>query len=73
MPFLETSAKGAVNVEKAFVSMARQIMARTAQGSGLGAGGAFAGKRGSATLVRGGLQPRRLPYKGGTKCGGCSA
>ena len=72
MPFLETSAKGAVNVEKAFVSMARQIMARTAHAGGLGAG-AFAGKRGSATLVRGGLQPRRQPNKGGMKCGGCSS
>ena len=72
VPFLETSAKVATNVEKAFVAMARQILTRvTATKGGGGFGVPPGGKRGSATLVRGGLQQRR-PGKG-IKCGGCSA
>jgi Ras-related protein Rab-1A len=38
IPFLETSAKNATNVEQAFLTMSKQIKDRTGSSSGMAAG-----------------------------------
>ena len=63
IPFLETSAKNATNVEQAFMRMAEEI--KKAQGTDTSSGGG-----GGSTNVRitGATQPIREPKKDGCGC-----
>ncbi|KAE8210160.1 hypothetical protein CF319_g2114 [Tilletia indica] len=69
IPFLETSAKSAQNVEQAFLTMAKQIKDRMGAASVGGAGGA--GGAGAGAGAKGALKVGAGQNVAGTQAGGC--